>query len=726
MRQEMTETYTLAKDYVLRTHNLSTNEVSRLNVNSIKELCASPIVSEAIFLASPELHQEMTKYLKGKTMKNEDKLVQSLLKYLLRMGHRCTPFGLFSGCSLGKIAETTNIELDASTEHKRFTRIDMSYICSLVQQLEKTHEIRKELKYYPNTSLYPVGNKLRYIEYRYKGTNRRHYTVSIDNSKYIDLILKKATKGANIEELAQFIVEPDISIDDAKTFINQLIDNQILISSISPSVTGENYLQILMDKIPDENTKNRLHTIDELLKKLDSNTYENNFTYYKQLTDILDSFEIAYNKKFLFQTDLTISTQQNTLSDKIVKDIHKGVEILNKLVPYQEDEKLTKFRRKFFDMFEEEQVPLSLALDVETGVGYGFNSEEDYDISPLINDLNLSTSNRIADHKKIKWTKTDSFLNKKLMELEKDAIEMLITDNDLDSFTENWNNLPLSFTAIIHLLNNDNDNPLINMSYVGGASATYMLGRFTQADKNIEQFLKKITQKESEERDVVFAEIAHLPEKRTGNIINRSHLRTHEIPYLTKSTLPSEQQIAIDDIWVSVEQDRIVLFSKKLNKEVIPRMATAHNFSYNSLPIYHFLCDIQTQHLRDNLVFEWRNAAINRDFLPRIRYKNIIISLAQWRIGKKEIQKIIQLNDLTEWRKEKKLPQKIMLSDDDNELVIDLEHPLSVKAFLSTIKNRQQITLVEYLFDEKNALVTRQGKAFCNELFFSFVKQNKI
>ncbi len=720
----MTGSYTPANEYVLRTHNLSTNEVSHLNVESIKKLCASPIVSEAIFLASPELHQEMTKFLDGKKMKDENRLIQSLLKYLLRMGHRCTPFGLFSGCSVGRISDQTKIELDTSENHKRFTRIDMSYICSLVQQLEKTDQIRNELKYYPNTSLYPIGHKLRYIEYRYKNANRSHYTVSIDNSEYIERILKNAKRGASIKELAQFIVEPDISLNDAIAFINQLIDNQILISNISPSVTGKNYLELLIDTIPEGAVKTRLEEIKTSLHILDHSKYENNFEQYQKIAALLDSFGITYNKKYLFQTDLTISAKHNTVSNTVVQKVQKGVQILNKLLPIQEDEKLTNFRRKFFARFEEEKVPLSLALDVETGVGYGFNNEEDYDISPLINDLNLSTNTNRSTYKQIKWDILDDFLHKKLIAAGKDAFEIYITDEELEHFQENWQNLPLSFTTIAHLLDNNEDDPLINISYVGGPSATYLLGRFTQADQKVEKLLQKITDQEQRQKNAVFAEIAHLPENRTGNIINRSHIRNHEIPYLTKSTLPEEQQITIDDILVSVDGDRIVLSSKKLNKEIMPRMATAHNFSYNSLPIYQFLCDIQTQNLRERLEFDWGNAAMGRDFLPRLRYKNILLSLAKWTIKGKEIEKLKNHKNIAGWRAEKNIPQKVTLIEADNELLIDLDHPLSVEMFLKMIQNRGQITLKEYVLNEKDATVKRSDKSFNNELFFSFIKQN--
>ncbi|WP_282086556.1 lantibiotic dehydratase family protein [Aquimarina algiphila] len=719
-------TYKPAKEYILRTHNLSSSHVMDLTIEKIKKLCSSPIINEAIFLASLELHQEMVKYLQGKKVKNEDKLINSLLKYLLRMGYRCTPFGLFSGCSLGHIDNETAIELDEIKNNKRITRIDMSYLCSLVQKLEQSNKIRKELKYYPNSSIYPVHNKLRYVEYKYNGTNRSHYTISIDNSEYVDLVLKKAKKGASIQELAELIVEPDISFLEAITFINQLIDNQILVSSISPSVTGKDYLTHLINKVPSKEIKIQLRKINELLIKLDNNRYETNLIYYRKLSDILDSLGVAYNKKYLFQTDLIISCHKNTISSTIVKDIEKAVQLLNKLTLYKEDEKLKRFKEKFYIKFEEEQIPLSLALDVETGIGYGSNTEEDYDISPLISGLDFSGNNHTKNYKDIQWSKTDELLNRKLIESSnKNDFEISLTDNDIESLEENWDNLPLSFTVVAHLLNNDQDNPLINISFIGGSSATYMLGRYTLASQQIDKYVKRIVKREEEQKDAIFAEISHLPENRIGNILNRSHIRTYEIPYLATSTLSDDKQILIDDILISIEEDRIVLFSKKHNKEIIPRMATAHNFSYNSLPIYQFLCDVQTQNLRDDLEFNWGNAKQGRDFLPRLKYKNIILSPAKWIIKKEEILKISQLKDLSKWRKEKNIPQKILLVDSDNELLIDLEHSLTINMFLFTIKKRSQIIIKEYLFDEQNSLVRRNNEVFTNELFFSFIKQNQ-
>lgn len=92
-------------------------------------------------------------------------------KYYNRASTRCTPFGLFAGCSIGRIGEETLIELESLENCKRCTRLDMQYLCALIQEIERTPEIREILRYYPNDSLYKLGNKYRYIEYHYKKRN---------------------------------------------------------------------------------------------------------------------------------------------------------------------------------------------------------------------------------------------------------------------------------------------------------------------------------------------------------------------------------------------------------------------------------------------------------------------------------------------------------------------------------------------------------------------------
>ena len=93
------------------------------------------LVLESIYLASPILYDELCKLLDGSIDKGKEynRIRYSIERYLCRMMTRCTPFGLFAGCSIGEIGSETNIQVDNSL--KRKTRLDMYYLSLLYNTL---------------------------------------------------------------------------------------------------------------------------------------------------------------------------------------------------------------------------------------------------------------------------------------------------------------------------------------------------------------------------------------------------------------------------------------------------------------------------------------------------------------------------------------------------------------------------------------------------------------
>ena len=708
--------------------------------DQLMEVCNMPVVEEAIFLASPDLHAQLKARLAGELTdrKKVRRLHYSLMRYILRMCARPTPFGLFAGFNVGQWDLETRIEPPLQENYARHTRLDMNYLCALAQDLAKNKTIKERIKYYPNSSIYPVGDQLRYVEYRYQNTRRTHHIVAVDHSEYLQRVLDKASRGALLKDLAELLVDEEITLEEAQEFIDELIGSQLLVNELEPAITGPEFLdQILavLENIPgiDEIKKVILHT-KKLLQEVDDSKIGTTVSYYHRIAEDLKPLETGYELKFLFQTDMVKPIRKCNLETDVANDILKGLEALNKLTLRPSATNLTQFRDAFFERYETKEVPLLQALDTESGIGYRQTSSSG-DISPLVDDLALPAIGETSQD--IKWNRLQSFLFKKYREsLAGQKYEVELTDKDLEPFEPAWDDLPDSLSTMVQIVegkSEKNPRPKILISGFGGSGAGNLLGRFCHADKATDTFVKEITQKEEElNPNVILAEIIHLPESRVGNVLLRPVLRPYEIPYLAKPAVPEEFQIKLKELYVSVKANRVVLFSKRLNKEIVPRLTNAHNYSFNALPIYHFLADLQTQNLRSGVGFNWGALVNEYEFLPRVTYKNLIFSPATWNIRKDDIEKLLKIKDddqlyeaVQAWRAEKRMPPNVALADSDNKLFLNLENLLCIRTLFSVTKKRGSFQLIEFLFDPENAVVKNEEGVFTNEFIFSFYNAGK-
>ena len=736
--------YKYFEKFVLRTPLLSFSNYKKVTASkkisddSLKKIANDPIVKEALFLASPSLSQEITKWLNGEIddKKKEEKLKYSILKYFSRMSSRSTPFGLFAGCAVGNINTITNIKLKGAAENMRHTRLDMNYLVALSQDLVKDPNIRNQLKFFPNTSIYVAGNQLRYVEYKYVNSKRQHHIVAVDHTDYLDKLLELAKKGALLSDLAKTLVDDEISIEEATEFITELVSSQLLISELEPAVSGPEFLDQIfsvLNRIKGvDHISTLLKNVENSITSIDANIGNNPDDYLK-LSEQLKRLKTDFELKFMFQTDMVLNTNTNTLSENLVADINKGMALLNRLTFVQSTTNLSSFKDAFHERYEEREVPLSKALDVEIGIGYKQNQGSG-DVNPLVDNLVIQGKQNKQSSSDIKWNSLYSILQKKLIKaLNNKAYIITIKDEDFSEFDEDWSNLPDTMSFMVELIKLKGEEK-IRFSGGGGSSAANLLGRFCHGDPKLYTFTKEIIEVEKEiNDDKILAEIVHLPESRVGNILMRPELRDYEIPYLAKSLKDEKHQLPIDDLMVSIKNNKhVFLRSRKHNKEVIPHLTNAHNYSSNSLPIYNFLADMQTQNLRSGLGFGFGPFASEFEFVPRVEYKNLIILDATWNLKKEHIEKLINSNNDSELdkeisilKKEFNIPDFVMLADGDNELLINFNNLTSVKMFLDTVKKRPSFKLTEFLFSEDGSVKDKDGY-FSNQLILSYYNQHKL
>jgi hypothetical protein len=99
------------------------------------ELATRPEVREAIVVASPSLDESLTLWLERPDADRGSKVTRALFRYFARMTARATPFGLFAGISVGRVAADTRLRLEPRTTARKHARLDAEYVAALVHAL---------------------------------------------------------------------------------------------------------------------------------------------------------------------------------------------------------------------------------------------------------------------------------------------------------------------------------------------------------------------------------------------------------------------------------------------------------------------------------------------------------------------------------------------------------------------------------------------------------------
>ena len=679
---------------------------------------------EALFIGSPNIYKALVMWETGEAFQTEEELKNlkgSLYKYASRLANRSTPFGMFATVAAVDLNSETNLNIAAST-FGRFTKFDMYFLGSFLPVIVKNDAIRNALKYYSNNSIYTVLDKYRYVEYYFKENVRFHKISEVEMSDYLELIFEKAKNGVLLSELADLLVSDEISLKDAQEFIDTLIQSQFIVTELEFTITGEDYFEKLLrifsearfDFYEAEVIKELITNLKSKINSLDTNN-SNDPALYTQIHELVNEELNNVDISKLFQVDSFRKIYQGSVSFKTLKNLRPALSVLNKLQSVSENNNLKEFKRKFLERYEEYEQPLVSVLDPDIGIGYAKTAGAK---SALVDELLIGGGH--SDANQISMDSKKTFLFKKLLQATKNNLQSIeLTDEEINKFEENESLYPDTFSAFVNIFH-ENGVEKINLKTASGPSANGLIGRFSHLDTKILDLCNEVSSIENQlNPDKIIAEIVHLPQARTGNILYRNFQRDYEIPYLGNASVDRDHQITIDDLYVSVKSGKIVLCSKRLNKEIIPRLSNAHNFVSNALPIYHFLCDLQNQN-SFGFGFSWGALQNEFDFLPRLTYKDTIFSRATWNITKTEIEHILAAGEskntefINNFRKTRNIPDLVYISQGDNEVLINFNNELSCNVFYYMLKSENFVQLKEFLFEED----TITGN-YCNEIIFT-------
>lgn len=666
----------------------------------------------ALFFASRSFYNELSKKEFDYAQLSEKQKL-TVKKYINRAMFRSTPFGMFAAVSLLPWGPRNECSV-LSEPHPRI-KTDFATLHELWERQSGRMEFANQY-FQTNSSLYFNEIDFRYIKKLVEGNKAKFSVVSIEKDPLLQSLLSFCKKPRTLNDISHFLMAGNVSEAEARSFVRELTGEQVLISCFSPNITGRDYASILASNIQNEVIK-FIGINNEVFKSAD---LDRAITSASRMDVVLG----RPNDTNYFYC-ISERKMEGSLGAHYQKSLEDGLNCLLHLSSSYVSADLTSFVKAFEKKYESAELPLLEVLDAQFGIGYGGLDQitVNYGFASTGYSSNgYAKKNAVPDQSNLAAVLIKDW---QLSTVHNQVVE--ITDAQLLQLgVEDVRQKPAMSLSLLFRMVGDS----VYIESAGGPSSLSLIGRFAFADDVYEHAKVIAAEEQRQNKNVVLAEIAHLCDLHSANINRRPHFYDYEIPVLTNSVLPEEKQIHLDDLFVSVRNDKVVLRSKRLNKVIIPRLSSAFNYTRNDLPVFRFLCDVQGQDTRVSLGFSLSSLVPGLPFYPRVCYKSCILQLAEWHIDAAEIKPLIKGENIfaafRQFAERVSLPKYFSYSVGDNFLVFNRDCMEDIDLFLKEVENKKEITLKEFPFLDGGTMQTGNGKTFLPQFVASLILQKDV
>lgn len=539
--------------------------------------------------------------------------------------------------------------------------LDINKASFQIRVIEKERgdtNVSGEPHYRVNPFLYPYGSDFRLLA---KGQNGSESTFVISEIYGSDLIQELRSVGQTIsrEDLVQIIRTNGIE-EDENDFIQDLLELQIIIPH-----------RPVKRSFPGPLVKE--HKIGP------GSSY-----------DSFCSFSVAGS--------LPPGTEQQ---------LRQGIACLDKLSNTQEPDALKEFKSRFEKLFDRREVPLLQALDPELGI--------DYD---GLSTTSVSSTQNSQTRDNFPWSRVHELLLRKwIMRTGNGVPELKIHDEDLSELASPQKPYHPGMSMLFSVCDDK-----LHLKAAGGVSTLNMIGRFTVLDPQIRQLAKELGAIEMERNpDVLFAEISHIDNPDVASVKRKAIVYDYQIPFFEPPEVPDDFVIGLNDLYVSLRDNTLVLRSGRLNKRIIPRFSSAYNYQKSPLPVFRFLCDLLQEGVHANLNFSMQSLFPGMSAYPRVTYKDLILEAASWHLQAKELAGLKKLDQASrsvvflDLANTLNLPEEFYYEVHDHLLHINRTSEQDICLLFNTIPATGVIVFREYFKSQESLVKDEKGNCYTHE-----------
>jgi thiopeptide-type bacteriocin biosynthesis protein len=679
-------------------------------------------IRDALAVGAPDLLEAIDRAPAGR---RRARLDASLLRYLIRMSSRPTPYGLFAGVALATWSDVTDLRL-ANAPRRMRARLDMGWLARWIDALEQRPEIRRALRLVANPAAFERAGRLYLAERPSVGDAPPAGEVSVRCTATVRRCLTLARCATPYDTIAAALGDSAArpTRERVETLIDSLCAQGFLLTELRPPLTtaapAEHVLRALAATPP------AVHAAEQLRRLVGDARAAAERPAARPMRPAREepADDESPTDDPRHQVDSALVLRRDRVSHRVAADAARAAELLVRLSPYPDGPPhLAAYRREHVARYGPRRlVPLLELVDPERGLG------------PL--DAVASTPERPDAARRAQRDQT-------LLELAARAAHDRHLSIDLDDRTIARLeiaplrtprlpatldlNLLVGARSVRHL--DAGDFTVVVGPNVGAMEAGRGLGRFADLlGQPACDALRADAAFQDDAPAAIDAELVYAPRQaRSANVAVRPALHAYEIVMGAAPSVAPDHVIPLDDLAIGVEGDRLVAWWVSRGCRV--RVHAGHMLNSMTAPAAcRLLAELDQDAVMPLMGFDW-GPAERLPFLPRVRAGRVVLRAAQWRIDAIDAgwQASAPPADLTpviaRWRTRWKMPRYVHVGSADNRLLIDLraaEHHAALRDALP----EAGFVVQEALPVPREHWLRGPGGSFASELVVPLVRRD--
>ncbi|MGW5345899.1 lantibiotic dehydratase [Streptomyces sp. NPDC004050] len=701
------------------------------------------VVVSSLPLATALLGPEPTERTEGTestapTERDRRRLESSILRYLIRLSTRPTPFGLNAGVALGRWGPVTDVRL-ADQPPDVHARVDMHALVHFVTTLESRAEVREATTVIANPAvLHRAGRiTLSGVEAALGANGGENVTLRATGA--VTRALALARTPVPYADLAADLLHTvaGATPDKVHDLLYRLWRHAFLLTDLRPPLTHLCPAAHVLDhlgRIPAAAAVAAAAELAELLAAIrdwETQPAGSGAAAFPALADHARRVT-GFETPTPLQVDTVLPLAARDVSRKVADEAVRAAELLLRLTPFPFGlPQISAYRHAFEARYgTDRDVPVLELLDPVMGLG-----------SPSL----------LPPVIPAKAARTDT-----LLRLATGALHDHLPSIDLDQDTIErlalWEAGPERLPASLDLYAmvsapspaavDAGDFHLVVGPNVGAGAAGRNLGRFAGMLTGAVSTLRDIADAErAVETGRVLAELVYLPEKtRSANVVVRPAVRDHEVGIRTSAEDGPARSIPLDQLAVRITNGRFALLWDDGTGQ--PRevgVCSGHMLNSIRAPaVCRFLADVSRDGTAQIVGFDWGPA---RDFpyLPRVTSGRIVLRPAQWRIDRTTAHEMASGQPdrfpagFDAWRRQWRVPRYAYLTSSDtaadHRLLVDTTahaHTNEIRRALNLLRPGGSVVLQEALPGLDDAWVSGPNGPHTVELVVSMTRNAPV